>query len=141
MFKKIFVFLIVFFHLFIVNTSGLETHLCIHESGHISFETVSSNGNCLDIQEIVNQNYDDKEHIKKKLYDPCHDILISKYNKIQEDTLKLNEDFLNDYGKKIVYNIELKEKSEYTSSNDFENIQKIPLKNKSDNIRTFVLLN
>ncbi|GIW21559.1 MAG: hypothetical protein KatS3mg068_0566 [Candidatus Sericytochromatia bacterium] len=128
--------------MFIINASGLETHICIHKSGHISFETVSSNGNCLDIKDILSYSKLDLEnHIKKHVSDPCTDILISKYNKIQENNLNLDDGFLNDYGEKVVYNLEVNQDFDYISSNEFKNIQKIPIENKSQNIRTFILLN
>lgn len=141
MFKKVFVSLIIFFHLFIVVSSGLDTHLCIHESGHVSFERLSSNGNCATLSEIFNYKFDEKEYLHKYSKDPCIDIFISKDNRSNHNNPKIDGNFLNDSGTKITYNIQIKQDFEYTSSNIFENNQKIPIQNKSDNIRTFIFLN
>jgi len=141
MFKKTFIFLLLFFHLFIVISSGLDTHICIHKSGHVSFESISSNGNCTSVSELFSYNFDKEEHIHNYSDDPCIDIQINKYNKENENELDIDKNFLNDIGKKIVYNIEIKQNFEYISSRNFENIQKIPIQNKSDKIRTFILLN
>lgn len=80
--KKIFktplIVILLLIYSFISISSGSETHLCIHESGHISFESIEANGDCISLTQKLAHAEHKEKGLHSYKHDPCNDFDLNK---------------------------------------------------------------
>lgn len=141
-FRATLIITFLFTYLFINITSGVETHLCVHKSGHTSFESIDDNGDCVSLTEEKTHHKNKKTHVKKYKTDPCEDFELAKvFFNSRKLVLALKDQVIKDIGVLIKYDLskEAGDKLSYLSTPIEE--QKNFLVIKSSFIRTVVLLN